>query len=373
VHLWRGWPRRASEEFKIIRSMDPAYLPSETGRIAALNTLDHKLEARGQADALLEKHPRKKWVRRLVRNFEVEGLNENRFEFAFSREQGGITDVQWQDTLSAPLSLYSRLYGFVFWRRTWDEDPDATARALGDDTPTYFKRTGLGANHIFNSDWAATQQFSVNYDHGDEFGSLSRLTWTPDDHWHLAGQVDTFSTDVAKRARAAGVTATKLSADAGYRESEWRQYTFNVSRQLFSDGNNRDEILLGYEHNLFVKNDWRMRVTLNLYGTRNSDWDSPEITYYNPKNAWELSLTHMTEQTVWNRYAKSFVHRLYLTIGDYDQYAYSGGLVGSVRYEQAYDFSDTQSLSWGTTLGRNLYDGDSVGSISMDVVWSMRF
>ena len=373
IYLWRGWPRRSMEAFDILHTIAPEYQPPKTGRIAALNTLAFKNKAREKGEALYRKYPRKKWVQRLARQFEVEQMNANRFEISLSREEDGIVDILMRDMVSTPLSLYTRLYGFMLWRRTWNDDPDEAARTLGDDKATYFKRLGTGITHIFNSDWEASQQFSINYDDGEEFGSLSQLNWTPDDHWRVSAMVDTFSTDVAKRARAAGISSKKIWTGIGYRESEWREYTISTSRQFFSDDNDRDEATLGYEQNLFVKNDWRMRVYLDLYGTRNSQWDDPNVNYFNPKHAWGFSITHMTEQTVRDMYEKSFVHRLFLTAGNYDQYAYSSGPVGSIRYEQEYEFSDTNALLWGMSAGRNLYDGDSLDSISIDAAWTVRF
>ena len=373
IHHWRGWPRRALEEFNILHSMDPDYLQPETGRIATLNDLAFKSDAREQAKALLKQHPREKWVRKLVRELDVEQFNRNDLAFSFSKDDDGATDVQVMNTTSTPLSLWTRLYGFVLWRRTWNDDPDETARALGDDQATYFKRIGAGLNHIFNSDWRATQQFSVDVETGGEFGSLSQLTWTPDDYWQIDAMVDTFSTDVAKRARAAGITAQKAETRFTFRESEWREYSLSLSRQRFSDDNDRDEISAGYEQNLFVKNDWRMRIFLDLYGTRNSEWDNPDVTYFNPKSALGCSLTHMTEQTVYDIYDRRFVHRLYLTAGSYAQDGYSGGPVGAIRYEQEFDFSDTHALLWGVGLARDRYDGDSVDSLGFDLAWTLRF
>ena len=308
IYLWRGWPRKSMEAFNILNTMDPEYQPLKTGRLAALNTLAFKTEAREQAKALYSQYPRKKWVQRVVRQFEVEQMNTNRFEVSLSREEDGIVDIMMRDMVSTPLSLYTRLYGFMLWRRTWNDDPDEAERALGDDKATYFKRIGTGVTHIFNSDWEASQQFSINYDDGEEFGSLSQLNWTPDDYWRVGAMADTFATDVPKRARAAGISSKKVWAGIGYRESEWREYTFSASRQFFSDDNDRDEVMFGYEQNLFVKNDWRMRIYLDLYGTRNSQWDDPDVNYFNPKHAWSLSITHMTEQTVRDMYEESFVH-----------------------------------------------------------------
>jgi biofilm PGA synthesis protein PgaA len=185
--------------------------------------------------------------------------------------------------------------------------------------------------------------------------------------------VDTFTTDVAKRAWAKKVTARQIAFNGKYRESEWWEYNFSLSQQRFSDDNERNELMMDYQRNIYLKNNWRMRLFLGLYAAHNSEWDNPDIDYFNPKNAWGLSVTHMTEQTVWKIYNHYFIHRLYLTVGNYKQHSYSNGLIGSLRYEQDFEFSDIHYLRWGVNVGTNVYDGENIGSIGLDLVWTLRF
>jgi biofilm PGA synthesis protein PgaA len=155
-----------------------------------------------------------------------------------------------------------------------------------------------------------------------------------------------------------------------YRESEWRSYSLILNRFDFSDDNIRDAAFFTFQQGLFVKNDWMMRLYVHLSGMRNSIEDAP---YYNPKEAKGISLTHMTQQTVWRLYDQAFVHRVYLSGGIYDEYLYGSNPVGALRYEQDHAFSDTQKLIWGVGLHRNIYDGVGVNGIDLFVNYRWRF
>lgn len=173
------------------------------------------------------------------------------------------------------------------------------------------------------------------------------------------------------RARAAGINASLVGADVTWRQSEWRQAGIGYRHSLFSDDNVRHVLGAGYQQNLWVKNDWRMRVFTDLSVTWNSKGN--ETIYFNPSQAWGLSFTHMTEQTVWKFYQRSFLHRLYAMVGHYQQREYHGDVICSLRYEQEYNFSDRHALVGSIGGGRNVYDGDAVNDVSFNLVYQWRF
>lgn len=359
VHLWRGWPRKALKEFRIIDTLDPKYLKAQTGKITALNELAFKEDAREEADRLLATHPKDKDVQRLCRQLEVEEMRELVTKFGITDEEGGTEDISAEITLYEPLSLYTTLYGTLLWQKTRE-----------DSLSSYFRRAGIGIKHIFNSSWSLKQQFSVNYDDGDDFGSLTQVNFYPDDYWSFNLSYDSFTTDIPMRARVYDIEGDKSDLTMTYRESEWRSYHISLSHSGFSDDNNRQSALLGYEQGLWVKNNWKMRLFLDLYMSRNSRDDAP---YFNPDNDLSLSATHMTEQTLWRIYSRAFVHRLFLTLGAYKQSGFSNAAIGSVRYEQDHEFSDVHALLWGVTFAMNAYDGDSVNSGNLDLIYRWRF
>lgn len=364
VHLWRGWTRQAYGEFSVIDALQPDYAPSRPGKLAAMNTLARKAEAREKVRLQLAKRPGDRHLRDLQRSLTVEQLKVLRTELAGRREDDETLDLSVRQNFSTPLSLKSRLYTYLLWRRTW--------RNSGrDDDPAYFRRAGIGLTHLFSAAWQVDASLSANYNDGEDMGAASRLTFTPSDVWSFALFGDSYSTDVPRRARLADIEAAYLGAEAVWRQSEWREARLGFTRSHFSDDNERTEAYAGYQQNLWVHHDWRMRLFLDLYSGWNSKGDRTD--YFNPEQTWSVSVTHMTEQTVWKHAQRTFLHRLYASLGSQQQKGFSSAWVGSLRYEQEHAFSDRHALLVGIGMGRNVYDGEAVQDINADLVYEWRF
>ncbi len=360
VYLWRGWPRKALKEFKISETLDPEDISARTGEISALNTLAFKEQAREKAQDLLELYPEDKHIKTLVRQLKIEELWDIETDFVIAWDDEGFEDVRSQTILSQPLSYYTRLYEYFFWERTRDNE----------DQKTYFRRAGLGINHIFNSSLSLKQQLSVNSDDGKDLGSFTEIDFTPDDYWTLNLSYDSFTSDVPMRARAFDIDAYKLSGAVKYRESDRRSYSLSYSRLEFSDGNERNQGLLGYEQGLYVRNNWITRLFIDLYASSNS---LDNAQYFNPDSDLSLYVTHMTGHTIMSMYGKSFMHRLYLSAGMYSQTDFSAKATGSVGYEHDIDFSDRHSLLYGVNMESQAYDGESVTEYNCYLAWRLLF
>lgn len=359
VYLWRGWPRKALREFKIIETLEPQNYEILIGKTVALNELAFREQAREAAKKLLATYPKDKYIHELVRRLDVEEMAELVTDFVVTKDEDGFEDIRAEITLSKPITLYTRLYGFILWQQSSE-----------DKQMRFFRRAGLGINHIFNSSWSFRQQFSFDYDTGDDFGSFTLVNFYPNDYWRFSLSYDSFTTDVPLRARVYGIEADKIEAGITYRESEWRSYHLTLSRLKFSDENRREQALLGYEQGLLVKNDWKMRLFLDLYTSRNSRENAP---YFNPDHDLSLSATHMIEHTIWRIYNRAFVQKLFLTAGTYKQSGFSNRLIWSIRYQQEHDFSDTQALLWGITIGRQVFDGEPVHNYGFYLTYRGRF
>lgn len=359
AYLWRGWPRKALREFRILDTLEPKNVSAQIGKIWAMNTLAVKERAREESDALLALKPKHKHVQDLVRMLELEEMRELIVDFVISADDDGFDEIMSKTALYQPMTLYTRAYGFVLWQKSSDTEQDS-----------FFRRAGLGVEHIFNSSWRLRQQFAANYNDGEDFGSLTEIEFTPDDYRTFSLSYDSFTTDIPMRARVFDVEADKISAGVTYRESDRRSYSAEYSYFEFSDDNRRNQGLLGYEQGLYVKNNWKMRLFFDFFTSANSLDDA---RYFNPDNDFSISATHMTEQIVTRIYRKAFVHRLYLSTGLYKQAGFSTGATGSVRYEHDVDFSDTHSLLYGVSLGRQVYDGEAVTGRNIYLRWRLLF
>jgi len=361
TYLWRGWPRRALREFNISASMDEEDITAKIGKAFALNSLARKEKAREEAEALLKDHPENKHVLDLIRQLRVEEMREVKADFAVSYDDDGVTDIRSGLRFTKPVSLYTDVYGSIYFQRS---------ESSHDDLASHFHRAALGADHVFNSSWELRQEFSADYDNAQDIGSLTEVNFTPDDYWNFGLLYDSFTTDVPLKARIYNIEADEFRTNVTFRESEWRTYRLSMSRMKFSDDNKRFSWQLGYEQGLYVRNNWKMRMFLDLYRSSNSRDDSP---YFNPKSDFSLNLTHMTEHTVYRIYRRSFLQRLFLSVGEYSQREFSNYMTGSVRYEHDLEFSDLHALLYGASVARQVYDGEAVTGYGFYLTWRYLF
>jgi len=363
IYMFRGWPRKALMEFQIIETMDPENLEARIGKIRALNELEFKEEARQEKNAILHQPGKAYYKRTGVQKLDRDLLLEEKFrvgfDFVYENSNDNSSDYLAILRLAEPLTLHTDLTAYVLRRRT------AQFESVGQ-----FDRVGLGIDHTFNSDWRAAETISFDTSQGSEFGFLTELFYTPDDHWKLEASYDTFAVDIALRARAFGIRGRKASAGITYRQSEWREMSFGYTHWDFSDKNKRDEGLLRYEQGLWVRNDWRQRLYVEYYLGRNSLLNRP---YFNPHRSWSLTGTLMTQQTLWDIYNRKFLHKLFLTAGNYNQSGFGSKEIMIIRYQQEIDFSDTQALLWGITWARQPYDGIFVDTRNIYLTYDGKF
>ncbi len=359
VYLWRGWPRRALEEFKIIRTMDPTNIDALNGLSVTLDSLAKKKEGKDLNERLLLLDPRNKHVLETARSFDVEQMKVVATRASVTRESDDSGELWLEMEGSQPVSLYTRIHLNTLWSSGESKNQSKN-----------LWRMGLGVEHIFNSTVQAYQQLSWDRTTGNHLGSLTKLNITPNDHVALNLSYDSCSPFTALRARAAGIRSRVGRAELTYRDSELRNEHLSYTWSSFSDGNTRQEWDMGLEQGLFSKNDWAVRVFADLYRMDNSEVDTP---YYNPEEAWGTSATLMVQQTVMRMYNRAIVHRIFCGLGWYKERDYSGGLTARIRYEQEQDFSDTNSLFWAVEVTRNMYDGDGVEGFTCEAGWRLRF
>ncbi|MBC8412284.1 tetratricopeptide repeat protein [bacterium] len=359
TYLWRGWPRKALEEFLIIENLDPKDREAQVGKIHTLNQLAYREEARKQADALLKRYPKDKHVQSLVRQLELEEMTMLEAEFVFGGDDDGFQGISSKITLTEPVTLHTNLKAYMLWNTAETEE-----------LRNRFQRAGAGVEHTLNSYLRFKQMFSFDFNTGSEFGSYSEIFYTPDDYWEILLSYDSFSTDVPLRARVFDIEADMLNLDLAYVESDWRTYSLSLSREEFSDGNERLRALFGYEQGLWTRDNWRERIFLDLGISENSRSDAP---YFNPDSDFSFSVTHMTEHTVRRIYRRAFMYRIYLTAGGYKQDGFSLEPIASLRYEHDFEISDTHSLLYGASIGSQAYDGDSVTGYTLYLNWRLLF
>lgn len=355
VYLWRGWPRRALQEFKIAQQLDfKAFDPGiQTGLAKTLNTLNRKAEARALAQTLYRTWPRDRSVLELVEDLMVEDMNEVFLEGRFVSESPGADEYWLRARLTEPLTPEFKIFQEILWQEV-SESADRFE----------WNRVGLGCEWIVVPELTWRQAVSFDYDDRDEFGYLSELVWQPTDQVRLMTGLNTYRLDIPLRARAAGLDGESFYVDALYRQSELRHIGVALDLNWLDDGNRGSGATIYYDQSLFNGADVKLRGGFRFGYWTNSRQD---VDYFSPRKGFTFQLTQTLHVLHLSRHDKRFRSSLYAREGFYSQHRYATEALYGLTYEQTIDFSKKTALVWNIAWDRKVYDGDSTH------VWSGYF
>jgi len=357
--LWRGWPRKAREEFAIIQQMTPELISAANGYAVTLNALGEKRRARDMNRTLLEQEPTDAHLVRTRRAFEIEAMREVTVDFTHAAEHPGLDE--WRLTVRGeqPVTLHHRLMAEVAHRETRQSGPDARQ-----------KRLALGGGWEPSATWQVSGAMTGEYDTGEELGWRASAAVAPDDHWTFGVDHDSHTLDVPLRSRSADLTAGDTGFRARLRASElWSTEGRAVYRQA-SDGNDTWSLAWATDTALTTRAHWKTRLASEVGSSRNSLTDVP---YYSPRWVTTAYLVPMLEHTWFRRYERSLVDRLFVGLGRAWQQAFRPQAVWYLRYEQDWALTDTCGLVGGLTYGQRNYDGEDVNTLEVSSRLRWRF
>ena len=357
VHLWRGWPHQALEDFDIIITMGsdepfekPFYryeneIAAKNSRVAALNECFFKQQARDVGEALLARNPRNLHTQYINRQLDIEDSTELVLDAFFIREHPGVREYDVTARLTQPVCPLLDVYLMGLRRETSEKD---------EDTITH-NRGGIGANYDIHPKLTLAGDFTIEVDSGDDIGLLGRIVYRATDCWLFDLSHNTFSLDVPLRARAADIEAKETELSALYRASDLFLTRASVSLQDFDDDNEHGSLRLVADRAIITRAYIKTRLIGEIDGGFNSETNVP---YFSPDYDFGFVLTHLIDHTLFRRYDHAFVHRLYLGAGAYNQAHYNPQFIWHVRYEQDYLISDKTALLWGIVYKQRFYDAE---------------
>ncbi|MBU3947336.1 MAG: tetratricopeptide repeat protein [Proteobacteria bacterium] len=347
TYLWRGWPRRALEEFKIAQNVDNLTFDSsiQIGIATTLNQLNYKVEARELAKRLYQKFPRDKHVIDLVETFHAEDMNEFWIEGKFIQESPGAEEFYIRSSMTEPVTPTFKLFQEIIWQQTAD-----------DGLKYDWNRAGLGCEWIVFPEVIWRQAVTFDYEGAKDFGYYTTVNWLPTDHLDITGGFNSFLLDIPIRARATGIEGKNVSFDLRYKESDLRYYGFSLSQNRLSDGNRGSGITLYYDQNALNSPDFKIRVGGELNYSANS---KQNVDYFSPQESYTFMLTQTFHYVHYSRYDKKVRSSIYTREGLFAQQGFKSYAIYGITYEQTIDISKTFAFLWNVGWDRKIYDGDS--------------
>lgn len=344
----RGWPRRAEQERLWILAAEPRHRAVRVGYADSLRELQDWVPAQREAALLDAEYPEDTQAQRVSRLWRIHNMRELQVEVGTGTASGsggplGSREHQIETWLySAPIDRDWRAFVHQY-----------EARADFPGGRGFRRRIGAGAQFRFR-DWRASAELSESYDDEADLGLSLAGDWWANDNWNFAAGFDTSSNELPLQARASGVRGRSLHAQATYRASESRSINAGLQAIDFSDGNRREIFSAGARQRLLSGPVFKLDGAIGLSASRNS---LAGAAYFNPGRDLSLDATLIGEQRLWRRYERSFVHRLYGSLGRYQQQDFGSGPMRGIRYEHDWSLDDRLNLLYGAQRTLHPYDG----------------
>jgi predicted Zn-dependent protease len=348
AYLWRHWPRRAWEQFRIVQHLDPKDHRALTGLALTLNELNYKNEARQLASQLYQRYPTDSHVRDLRETLRVEEMFNLSPEFTLIQEFKGATEYLATGTVEAPYSPLFKLYGQII-RQYISE------KVEGQRLSYHWDRTAFGFDWILAPQLTLKQAVSFDYLLGRDVASYTKVGWWPTDPLKISGEFDSFSLDVPIRARARGIRSKQGNIDINYLESDLRNYGLSLGVNWLSDNNLNPNGTLRFSQNVLN----HPEVKVRLGGEFNySRYTKNDVDYYSPLFDYILMFTPEITWTHYARYDRKWQSRFTPRGGVNREYKQDFLPVAGITYEQVLTLSKTFNLTWNASYDLKVYSGN---------------
>lgn len=350
VYLWRGWPRRAEKEWRLTQAVEPDNINVRLGLAKARQEQQDFREAEQLVESAAAEYPENLHVQDAKRQWRV---YYRRSELSVEADAGRSTDTAPTGTNDRYLDV--KLYSPPI---AYDYRLFAHARSASADFPdgrVAYRRLGAGLEYR-SGDARLLAEASQAWDDTDQAALWLSGTWTPDDAWRLRADYETSSYDVPLQARKAGVDASRVSANAGFRVSESRDLTAGAEFFDFDDGNERSLAFARWFERWWSRPHYRLESIVELYGSRNTLDDAP---YFNPSRDFSATLTVYNDWMPFRHYLERFRHRLALAAGIYEQEGFDTGTITGIEYDHIWDWNYALYLRYGLGRWYHPYDGET--------------
>ncbi|MEZ0174603.1 MAG: poly-beta-1,6 N-acetyl-D-glucosamine export porin PgaA [Candidatus Reddybacter sp.] len=347
IDYWRGWPRKAEEEYAIGLNQEPKHIGLRLG--LARNQLELKQyeQAEQSINLLFQQYPEDKGIALQHRLWNIHNMREFKTEISTSESSGGVHGSRGLDInsylYSRPLDKNYRLY--IHQRHS---------QAKFSEGDGLLNHAGIGIEYSAEN-ILLMSELHHNYYEDERLGINFKGEYSFDDHWSTSLSLESLSGDTPLRALNQGIYAKSASWGGQYRWHESRATGLNLSYLDFSDGNERKSISGFWQESWYNSYDYKFSTRLDLYSSDNS---KANTIYFNPDRDLAGSIALENEWLSWRHYENSFHQRLIVSAGFYNQENHSTGDTWGLQYEHRWATDHRLEVIYGIKRARYLYDGD---------------
>lgn len=344
VALWRGWPRQALTEYRIVLAQDPENLGAHIGVARTMSARSDASAAEDILKPLLLHHGDNPHVQDLLRESTVRKMRE-----IWLGVNGGSSSSLYQGSSELTMETY-------YYDKPWQPGVRPFIHLLhseADFSAQTVTRNRLAAGlHYREQD--VVLHGSISDGDGSPGVSLQG-DWAFNDYWRGNLSLDSFSTQTPLQAALYGVEAWSMQMGTEYRFHENRSLGLSVQYMDFDDDNQRNTLSAFGRQRLINDMRYRLEGKLTAYHQTNSE---DGAAYFNPSRQTSIELGLNNRWETWRRYEKSMYQRLLVNVGTSSQQGFDTELTWHVGYEHHWSFSRQLSLSYGISRARPVYDGN---------------
>ena len=262
IDYWRGWPRKAQEEYDIGLSQEPKHLGLRIGEARNQLALKHYEEAEESITTLFRVFPEDKGVAIQNELWGIHNMREFKTEISTSNSSGSANGSRGLDINSY---LYSRPLDKNY--RAYIHQRHSQAKFTEGDG--LLNHAGIGLEYTAPNVLLMTELHHNHYKN-NRIGVNLNGTYEFDDHWSNSFSLESLSGQTPLRALNQGVYAKSASWGGQYRWHESRSTGLNLSYLDFSDGNERKSISAYWQERWYTSYDYKFSTRLDLYSSKNS-------------------------------------------------------------------------------------------------------
>ena len=347
IYYWRGWPRRAEEEYAIGLNQDPLHIGLRLGLARNQQGLKQYEQAEQSINLLFQQYPEDKGIALQYQLWNIQNMREFKTEISTAESSGGING-------SRGLEVSSYLYAAPINRNYRPYIHQRHSQAKFTEGDGLLNHAGIGLEYTAPNIFLMTE-LHHNFYEDDRLGVNLNGEYTFNDHWSTSFSLEGLSGDTPLRALNQGIYAKSVAWGGQYRWHESRATGLNLSYLDFSDGNKRKSISAFWQERWYASYNYKFSTRLDLYRSNNS---KSNTIYFNPENDLAGSIALENEWLSWRHYENSFHQRVIVSVGFYNQENYSTGDTWGLQYEHRWTADHRLEVIYGIKRANNLYDGD---------------